>query len=174
MKSSVMTPARIAGACLCGLLLCGPVATHAQETGEPTHAQPELPKVALTITGHDNARHVFSVEKATTPREQQVGEMYRKSVPADGGMIFVWSFPRQSDMWMQHTLVPLDIVFIGTDNRVSSIVENAVPLSLAHISSHGAVRATLELQGGLTEKLGIVVGDKVESAALPEAAKPSP
>lgn len=174
MKSSVMTPVRIVGACLSGLLLFAPVITQAQETGEPTQAQAELPKVALTITGHDNVRHVFSVEKASTPREQQVGEMYRKSVPADGGMIFVWSYPRPSEMWMQHTLVPLDIVFIGMDNRISSIVENAVPLSLAHISSQGPVRATLELQGGLTEKLGIVVGDKVETPALTDAKKVSP
>lgn len=138
----------------------------AAETGEPTHAQPALPTAPLTITGANGVAHVFTVEKAMTPREQQVGEMFRPTVPADSGMIFVWPFPRQSDMWMENTLAPLDIVFIGADNRVSSIVENAVPLSLARISSHGPVRATLELQGGITEKLGIVVGDRVESAAL--------
>lgn len=138
----------------------------AEETGEPTHAQPALPAVSLTITSADGVKHTFTVEKAMTPREQQVGEMFRPSVPADGGMIFVWPYPRQSDMWMQHTQAPLDIVFIGADNRVSSIVENAVPLSLARISSHGPVRATLELQAGITEKLGIVVGDRVDSAVL--------
>ncbi|GBR34483.1 hypothetical protein AA11826_1227 [Komagataeibacter oboediens DSM 11826] len=144
----------------------------AEETGEPTHAQAALPTVPLTITSADGVRHVFTVEKAMTPREQQVGEMYRPSVPADGGMIFVWPFPRQSDMWMQHTQASLDIVFIGPDNRVSSIVENAVPLSLARISSHGRVRATLELQAGITEKLGIVVGDRVDSVVLNTGSSP--
>lgn len=144
---------------------------HAQETDDtPTKAQPELPRETLTITGRDGAKHVFSVELAATPRQQRVGEMFRTSVPADRGMIFVWPYPQQSDMWMENTLVPLDIVFIGTDGRISSISENAVPQSLARISSHGPVRATLELQGGLTEKLGIRVGDKVESKALAASA----
>ena len=138
----------------------------AEETGEPTHAQPALPTAPLTITGANGVKHVFTVEKAMTPREQQVGEMFRPSIPDDGGMIFVWPFPRQSDMWMENTQVPLDIVFIGADNRISSIVENAVPLSLARISSHGPARATLELRGGITERLGISVGDRVDSVVL--------
>ncbi|MBB2169064.1 DUF192 domain-containing protein [Gluconacetobacter aggeris] len=132
----------------------------------PTKAQSELPRETLTITGAKGAKHVFSVELATTPDQQRIGEMFRTAVPADRGMLFVWPYPQQSDMWMENTLVSLDIVFIGEDGRISAIAENAVPQSLARISSHGPVRATLELQGGLTERLGIVVGDKVESKTL--------
>ena len=110
--------------------------------------------------------HVFSVDVARTPRQQQVAEMFRTTVPGDGGMLLPWKTARQRDMWMQTTAVPLDIVFIGTDGRIVSIVENAVPYSLAYISSHGPVLATLELAGGLTAKLGITVGDKVVSSAL--------
>jgi uncharacterized membrane protein (UPF0127 family) len=36
-----------------------------------------------------------------------------------------------------------------------------VPLSLTPINSGGPVRATLELQGGITERLDIRVGDRV-------------
>ncbi|MGG6429321.1 DUF192 domain-containing protein [Acetobacter ghanensis] len=143
----------------------------AEDAGEPTQAQPVLPKEPLTIVSA-SGQHVFSVELAKTPRQQQVGEMFRTQVPQDGGMLFPWGTLQQSDMWMENTLVPLDIVFIGPDQRVQSIVENAVPQSLAHISSHGPALATLELAGGVTAKLGIVVGDKVESASLaPQAAK---
>ena len=140
-------------------------AAEAALTGEPTQAQPELAKESLSIVSASGT-HAFSVEVARTPRQQQVGEMFRTAVPEDGGMLFPWKTPRQSDMWMQNTVVPLDIVFIGSDGRVSSIVENAVPYSLAYISSHGPVLATLELAGGLTAKLGITVGDKVVSATL--------
>lgn len=135
------------------------------DDAEPTQAQPVLPKEPLSIVSA-SGKHVFSVELAKTPREQQVGEMFRTQVPADGGMLFPWGAPQQSDMWMENTLVPLDIVFIGPDLRVQSIVENAVPQSLAHISSHGPALATLELAGGVTAKLGIMVGDKVEAASL--------
>ncbi|MBB2180905.1 DUF192 domain-containing protein [Gluconacetobacter tumulicola] len=157
-------------AAACGLVvaLAGGqmVGTARAQDDTPTKAQSELPRENLTITNAKGAKHVFSVELATTPGQQRIGEMFRTSVPADRGMLFVWPYPQQSDMWMENTLVSLDIVFIGEDGRISAIAENAVPQSLARISSHGPVRATLELQGGLTEKLGIVVGDKVDSKTL--------
>ncbi|GBQ20798.1 hypothetical protein AA0472_0247 [Acetobacter estunensis NRIC 0472] len=138
---------------------------HADGSGAPTAAQPTLPQEKLSIRSADGT-HDFTVELAKTPHEQEVGEMFRTNVPADQGMLFVWDQPQQSDMWMENTLVSLDIVFIGADGRITSITENAVPQSLARISSHGPVAATLELQGGLTAKLGITVGDVVMSPAL--------
>ncbi|MCX2561609.1 DUF192 domain-containing protein [Acetobacter farinalis] len=156
--------------CLAAGLLLGASSARADDLGEPTQAQATLPKENLTIasaTGH----HVFSVELAKTPRQQQVGEMFRTRIPADSGMLFLWDTPQQSDMWMENTLVPLDIVFIGADRRIQAIAENAVPRSLAHISSHGLVAATLELPGGVTARLGITVGDKVEAPSLEKKKK---
>ena len=142
------------------------VSAQEQELPEPVQAQPKLPVEKLTITSVSGEAHIFSAEIARTPRQQQVGEMFRTHIPDNEGMLFVWSYPQQSDMWMKNTLVPLDIVFIGADNRIQAIAENTVPQSLAHISSHGPAVATLELAGGVTARLGIVVGDKVDAAAL--------
>jgi hypothetical protein len=138
-----------------------PLAAFAQGT-EPTSPQPTLPKEKLVIVTHDGVKHDFDVEMAMTPKQQEVGEMFRKSVPENGGMLFDWGTPRESQMWMENTLVPLDMVFINADGTIRSIAENTVPRSLAVIDSNGPVRATLELAGGLTAKLNIVVGDKVE------------
>lgn len=143
-----------------------PVIALAQDA---TMAQPKLPTVALTITTHDGKRHVFNVEVATTPAEQERGLMFRKSVAADGGMLFVWDGTRDSQMWMKNTLIPLDMVFIGADGTIKAIVENTVPESLAIIDSQVAVHATLELAGGTTSALDIRVGDKVTSSALKPA-----
>ena len=96
-----------------------------------------------------------------TPMQQITGLMFRTSVPADGGMLFDWGSPRESQMWMKNTLVPLDMVFINADGTIRSIAENTVPESLAVIDSHGPVLATLELAGGTTATLGIRVGDKI-------------
>lgn len=131
-----------------------------------TEAQPELPTAPLVITTRDGVAHRFTVERAKTWHQQEVGEMFRKSLPKDRGMLFLWPAPQVSDMWMRNTLVPLDIVFIDSDNRVHAIVENAVPLSEAILSSRGAVASTLELAAGVTEELGIRVGDKVSGPAL--------
>jgi uncharacterized membrane protein (UPF0127 family) len=131
------------------------------QTLDPKGPQPELPKEKLVITGKDGTQHVFDVEMALKPDQQIVGEMFRKDVPADGGMLFDWGRPQESQMWMKNTLVPLDMVFIEQNGTIRAIAENTVPQSLAVIDSHGPVRATLELQGGVTAKLGIRVGDKV-------------
>jgi len=122
---------------------------------------PTLPTQKLTIVGQNGAKHDFTVEMAVTPEQQETGLMFRREVPADRGMLFVWDEPHEVPMWMKNTLVPLDMVFIGADGKVIHIAEDTVPQSLAQISSGGPVKATLELQAGLTEKLDIRVGDKV-------------
>ena len=128
--------------------------------------QPPLPTRTLSIVGKESARHDFIVEMATTPREQEVGEMFRTNIPADHGMFFDWGTPHEVPMWMKNCPVPEDMVFIGQDGTITHIAENTVPESLANISSGGAVRATLELQGGITAKLGISVGDRVEGVVF--------
>ena len=56
----------------------------------------------------------------------------------------------------------LQIGNFNPDGSIRAIAEDTVPQSLAVIDSHGPVRATLELQGGLTAKLNIRVGDTVK------------
>lgn len=142
-------------------LLALPYAALAQ-TGVPTGPQPELPKEKLVIVTRDGKDHVFNVEMALTPEQQTTGEMFRTSIPNDGGMLFDWGQPESSQMWMKNTLVSLDMVFINQDGTIRSIAENTTPRSLAVIDAGGPVRATLELKAGTTATLGIRVGDKVK------------
>jgi uncharacterized protein len=127
-----------------------------------TGPQPELPKERLVIVGANGSRHVFNVEMALTPEQQTVGLMFRAEIPPDGGMLFDWGRPRESQMWMRNTISSLDMVFINADGSIRTIVERTTKLSLAVIDSRGPVRATLELAAGTTERLGIRVGDRVE------------
>ena len=146
---------------LIGILVLAPLlgfaAAHAQ-----TGPQPELPKEKLVIVTRGGKPHLFDVEMALTPEQQRVGLMFRPSVPPDGGMLFDWGAPRESQMWMRNTIVPLDMLFINTDGTIHAIAENTVPQSLAVIDSRGPVRATLELAAGTAERLNLRVGDMVE------------
>lgn len=139
-----------------------PLACAWAQQSEPTKPQPTLPTEPLTIVTKDGKSHTFTVEMALTAEQQQVGEMFRPTVPEDGGMLFDWGSPRESQMWMKNTLASLDMVFINADGTIRSIAENTVPRSLATIDSRGPVRATLELAAGVTAKLDIKVGDKVQ------------
>jgi uncharacterized membrane protein (UPF0127 family) len=138
-----------------------PVATLAQST-DPTGPQPPLPKENLVIVGHGGPEHAFEIEMALTEHQQEVGDMFRTSIPEGTGMLFDWSYPRPSQMWMKNTLVSLDMIFINADGTIRTIAEKTTPRSLAVIDSHGPVRATLEVLGGTTAKLGIKVGDTVK------------
>ncbi|QCE33363.1 DUF192 domain-containing protein [Acetobacteraceae bacterium] len=127
----------------------------------PRTAQPILPKEGLTITSPTGKAQHFQVEMAVTSEEQEAGEMFRETVPEDGGMLFVWEAPQISHMWMRNTLVPLDMIFVSPLGRVVGIEENTVPHSERDISSSEPVKWTLELAGGSAEKNRIFVGDEV-------------
>lgn len=146
---------------LLALLALTPVLSLAAAYAQ-TGPQPELPKEKLVIITRNGKQHVFDVEMALTPEQQTVGLMFRPSVPPDGGMLFDWGAPRESQMWMRNTIAPLDMIFINADGTIRSIAENTVPQSLAVIDSRGPVRATLELAAGTAERLDIRVGDRVE------------
>ncbi|OYV69386.1 MAG: hypothetical protein B7Z67_09605 [Acidiphilium sp. 21-60-14] len=126
-----------------------------------TGPQAKLSTETLVIMDQHGKPHKFTVELATTPKEQEIGLMFRKIIPADTGMLFTWSPPQVSEMWMKNTIAPLDMVFIGPHGTIRHIDENTVPQSLKVLSSHVPVAATLELQAGITAKYDIDVGDKV-------------
>jgi uncharacterized membrane protein (UPF0127 family) len=114
----------------------------------------------------DHGPRIFTVELATTPEQMARGLMFRRSLPPDAGMLFVYPDSRPVAFWMKNTLIPLDMLFIAGDGKVSRIVERAVPLSETPISSVDEVRAVLELNGGTAARLGIKPGDVVHDSAL--------
>jgi hypothetical protein len=136
-------------------------ASHAMAQPGVDRPQPKLPTEPLVIIGRDGTRHAFQVEMAVSPDHQMIGLMFRPTVGAAEGMLFDWGQPRESSMWMRNTIAALDMVFIAADGRIHRIAERTVPYSLAPVDSRGPVRATLELQAGITERLDIRVGDRV-------------
>lgn len=125
------------------------------------HPQSGLPVVPLTIT-HGGKKLAFRVEVARSGQEQAKGLMFRTAMGADEGMIFPMEPPRGASFWMRNTVIPLDIIFVGVDGRISNIAANAIPYDETPLSSVGEVKAVLELNGGRAAQLGIAPGDKVE------------
>jgi uncharacterized protein len=105
--------------------------------------------------------HNFNIEVATTQQEQALGLMFRRSLPENAGMLFLYDPPQPAAMWMKNTLIPLDMVFIAPDGRVLRIESNAEPLSTTVIPSEGDISAVLELNGGEADKIGLRRGDRV-------------
>lgn len=133
----------------------------------PSHAwarntapQP-LPLGAAIFERDGKELATIRVEIADETDEQRYGLMFRESLPADAGMLFIYEPPYPATMWMKNTLIPLDMVFIDHLKQIVHIHANAEPHSLTPIGARQDVWAVLELNGGTAEKLGLRKGDRL-------------
>jgi hypothetical protein len=131
----------------------------------PTHPESGLRIIDVAVVTAKR-RIVFKTELADTPQAQARGLMFRTELGDDEAMLFPSDTPEPRSFWMKNTPIALDIIFIGTDGRITNI-EDAVPYSLDPVPSAGIASAVFEIRGGLSKKLGIKSGDKVEYS-LPE------
>ena len=109
----------------------------------------------------ESGDHSFTVEVARTPQQKALGLMFRRSLPENAGMIFLYDRPQPVVMWMKNTHISLDVVFISAGGRVHRIETHTEPFSTAEISSDGDVVAVLELNAGQAGKIGLKRGDQV-------------
>ena len=123
----------------------------------------------LAIETADGARHDFEVELALTRPQQAQGLMFRRELDEKAGMLFVYKPNQEVVMWMKNTMIPLDMLFIEADGRISRIAERTVPQSLTPIPSQGRVQGVLELNAGSAARLGIGPGDRVLHPAFGSA-----
>jgi len=141
--------------------------------GEDTpQAGYELPVEDLTIETAAGQKHRFHVEIAATVPAQMKGLMGRESMPEDHGMLFLFAVEKEHSFWMKNTLLPLDIIYIKSNGVINHIHENAKPMDETPLLSNGPVLNVLELNGGMTAKLGIKPGDKVYHGSFGKALAP--
>ena len=120
----------------------------------------------LSIETESGKKHKFNIELAQTPQEQMRGLMHRTEMAEDAGMLFIFETEREARFWMKNTLIPLDMIFIRADGTIHRIHENAIPHDLTGVPSEGPVKAILELNGGVSTKLGLDKGDKVRHSVF--------
>ena len=100
---------------------------------------------------------------ADTPKESEMGLMYRASMPKDHGMIFDFRPAREVTMWMKNCLFPQDMLFLDSDGTVLAIAENARPGCDA--PDHSRLpdrRACSSSMAASAKELGLKPGDKVK------------
>jgi uncharacterized membrane protein (UPF0127 family) len=110
--------------------------------------------------------HDFRVELADTPGERARGLMFRRSMPQNQGMLFDFHAETPVMMWMKNTYIPLDMVFVSRQGRVTHVATDAEPMSERVISSNGPAYAVIELNAGVARKIGLKAGDEVRHPAF--------
>jgi uncharacterized membrane protein (UPF0127 family) len=128
---------------------------------EPAFFLREFKQTRLIINTKDRGCVLFDVYVAQTNAQRSQGLMNIESMGRYEGMIFIYAQEAEISMWMKNTLIPLDMLFIGRDRRITHIHENAVPMSEDIIESGSAVVAVLELNGGAADSFAISPEDRI-------------
>jgi uncharacterized protein len=124
-------------------------------TGFATSLEEAFATDTLIIEASAHACYRFDVYLAFERSQQARGLMYVRELPERTGMLFVYAANDYHSMWMKNTFIPLDIAFAREDGRIARIARNTEPQSLESIASSEPVTYVLELNAGVTARLGI-------------------
>jgi len=133
------------------LVLNGAVAVPAQ--AQPVSAQ--LPLVTLYA-----GMHKIEAELAISPEQRATGLMWRKQLPQNRGMLFVFETPGVQCFWMKNTFVPLSVAFLRNDGTITNI-EDMQPQSTDSHCSTEPVRYVLEMNQGWFQQRNIKAGMRI-------------
>jgi uncharacterized protein len=149
---------------ICLLLLVFRAAGADTRQDAPSDAR-ELDRIfqrsTLQIATPDARLHRFNVWVADDEARRARGLMHVKHLNAGDGMLFVYPQPQAIAMWMKNTFIPLDMLFVAPDGKVTHVVENTEPHSLRTIESGGVVLGVVELAAGTVARLKIAPGARV-------------
>lgn len=129
-----------------------PIAALAQGSGEP---QMDLQRVRLSA-----GMYQIDAQVAAAPLERQIGLMYRKEMPQQEGMLFVFEQASPQCFWMKNTILPLTAAFVADDGRIVNL-EDMKPQTTDNHCSTEPVRYVLEMNQGWFAKKNIKKGARL-------------
>jgi uncharacterized membrane protein (UPF0127 family) len=109
----------------------------------------------------------IDVEIAITDKQRRIGLMHRGQLIKNAGMLFVFEQEYIQRVWMKNTLIPLDVIFISTQNKVVSFFKNLKPCKKKGCDiymSDGNAKYMLEVNTGMINGNEIEIGQKVRLA----------
>lgn len=106
----------------------------------------------------------FQIEIAADEASRERGLMFRDSMPADHGMLFVFDDAQVRTFWMKNTHIPLDILYFDQNYKLVSVQQRVPPCldsgnNCPVYPSEDAAQYVLELNAGAADKLGVKPGD---------------
>ena len=137
-----------------------PPANPSTAPAEPTFTKESELTIISSETG--KAIKTLDIELADDPAQREQGLMYRRSMKDEQGMLFLFDRPAPQSFWMRNTYIPLDIIYVDENKKITTIHPNTTPLSEVSLPSDGDAQFVLEVNGGWCMRYGVKVGDVLE------------
>ena len=102
----------------------------------------------------------IEAEVASNDRNRQLGLMNRQTMPAQHGMLFVFTENNTHCMWMRNTLLPLSVAFLNEEGKIINI-EDMQPQTEDNHCARVPARYALEMNLGWFAQRGIKPGMKL-------------
>ena len=109
--------------------------------------------------------HLIDTQLAQTPEQRQIGLMWRKDLPQNEGMLFIFEQPSVQCFWMRNTLTALTAAFLDDDGTIVNLADMKPQSDDSHCSTK-PVRYVLEMNQGWFKKRGIQAGFKLTGSAF--------
>jgi uncharacterized membrane protein (UPF0127 family) len=98
-------------------------------------------------------------EKTSFDIEIADNEYKTQSMEANQAMLFIFKNEQPRSFYMKNTLFSLDIIYADAKKKIVSIQKSAKPLDPTSLPSNAPTTYVIEINGGLSDTLGIAVGD---------------
>jgi len=119
-----------------------------------------LPTTTVTIS----ADLKIEAELAYTDETRMRGLMFRDSLAADAGMLFIFPYMDRHSFWMKNTLISLDIIWLNERKEIVYFT-TAVPCTSDPCTSYVPMQKAkyvLEVNEGFAKKHGLKIGTRLE------------
>ncbi len=114
----------------------------------------------------------FHVTVADDAGERATGLMNVRQMASSTGMLFAYEREQPVAFWMKNTFLPLDMIFADASGRVVKVHSDAVPHDETPIPSGQPTQYVLEINAGLSRRLGIAPGSEMQHPAIETPAWP--
>ena len=115
----------------------------------------QLPTQTIDVGGHS-----VTAEIADDAETRARGLMYRESMSADDGMLFVYPDETPRSFWMKDTTLPLSIAFADRQGVIVKIADMK-PLDTSRVQSLYPAMYALEMNRGWFDAHGVAAGAKL-------------
>lgn len=122
--------------------------------------QTQLPRITLNA-----GMHLIQAQVAQDFEQRQIGLMWRKEMPQNEGMLFVFEQAAVQCFWMRNTLLPLTAAFVADDGTIVNLADMKPQSDESHCSKK-PVRFVLEMNQGWFAKRNIQAGYKLSGPSF--------